>query len=133
MKVTEDEIAQIKRLSRSNWVIGIADSVLKSLDRQTVSKMMSGYLYFKSNGRPDKDFVGYVTKKELWSTVAIGLNVMSAVIPAMLFDKEFRTLAMKTGMSKGSEIASKTMQKKVAQTDVDETSKKMKQKIGIHS
>ena len=127
--MTDAEVAQIKRLSRSNWVLGISDSVLRSLDQETVAKMTSGYLYFKSNGRPDRDFIGYMTKKELWATAAIGLNVMSAVIPAMLFDKEFRTLVMKSGLSKGSEIASSTAQKKVAQTDLDEQTRKKKQKI----
>jgi hypothetical protein len=129
LKVTDAEITQINRLSRSNWVIGIADSVLRSLDRETLAKMIGGYLYFKSNGRSEKDFIGYMTKKELWATAAIGLNVMSAVIPALLFDKEFRMLAMKTGLSKGSEIASKTAQKKVAQTDLEEQTRKIKRKI----
>jgi hypothetical protein len=133
LKVRDEELAQIKRLSKSNWVLGISDAVLRSLDRTTLSKMMGGYLYFKSKGRPDKDFLGYLTKKELWSTVSIGLNVMGAVIPAMIFDKEFRILAMKTGMSKGSEIASKAMQKQVAKTDMDQASQKLKEKTKIHA
>lgn len=124
---------QIKRLAKSNWVLGISDSVLRSLDESTLSRMMAGYLYFKSNGRQDKDFLGYITKKELWSTATIGLNVMGAVLPAMIFDKEFRMLAVKTGMSKGSEIASKMTQKKVASTDLDKASRKVKQKIKIGS
>ncbi len=120
MNVTDEEVAQIKRLSRSNWILGIADSVLGSLDREILAKMISSCLYFTENGRSQKDFIDYMTKKELRATAAMGLNVMSAVIPAILFDKEFRTLAMKTGLSKGSEIASKITQKKVAQTDLDE-------------
>jgi hypothetical protein len=129
LKVTDSEINQIKRLSKSNWVLGISDSVLRSLDKKTLSRIMSGYLYMKSSGRPDKDFVGYLAMKELWSTATIGINVMAAVIPAMLFDNEFRTLAMKTGMSKGSEIGAKTIQKKIASTDIDEAQEKAKEKI----
>jgi hypothetical protein len=126
LKVTDEEVAQINRLSRSNWILGISDSVLRSLDRETLAKMTGGYLYFTANGRSQKDFIGYVTKKELWATAAIGLSVMSAVIPAMLFDKEFRVLAMKTGLSKGSEIVSRTVQKKVAQTDLDKQARRQK-------
>jgi hypothetical protein len=129
LKITDSEVEQIKRLSRSNWVLGISDSVLRSLDNRTLSKMMAAFLYMKANGRPDKDFVGYLTTKEIWSTATIGLNVMASVIPAMIFDTEFRTLAMKTGMSKGAEIASKTTQKKVASTDINEAGEKAKQKI----
>ncbi len=129
MEVTDEEIRQIKRLSRSNWVLGISDAVLRSLDQTTISRMMAAYLYFKANGRQDKDFIGFITTKELWSTATIGLNVMGAVLPAMIFDKEFRILAMKTGMNKGSEIAGKAMEKKIAKTDVDETKQKIKQKI----
>jgi hypothetical protein len=47
----------------------------------------------------------------------------------MIFDNEFRTLAMKTGMSKGAEIGSKITQKKVATTDIDEAGDRAKQKI----
>ena len=113
MNVTDEEVAQIKRLSRSNWILGIADSVLGSLSREILVKMISSCLYFTENGRSQKDFIDYMTKKELRATAAIGLNVMSAVIPAILFDKEFRTLAMKTGFSKGSEIASKSLKRKL--------------------
>jgi hypothetical protein len=129
LKVKGEEIGQIKRLSKSNWVLGLSDAVLKSLDEPTVSRMMSAYLYFKSNGRPNKDFLGYIATKELWSTMAIGLNVLGAAIPAMIFDKEFRTLAMKTGVNKGLEMVSKSMPKKVAKTRVDQTTQNLKQKI----
>jgi hypothetical protein len=129
LKINESEVAQIKRLSNSAWVLGISDSVLRSLDQRTLSKMMAGFLYMKSNGRPDKDFATYMAMKEIWSTATIGLNVMAAVIPAMLFDKEFRTLAIKSGMSKGSEIGAKAFQKKIAKTDIDEASENAKQKI----
>ncbi|MGI0092326.1 MAG: hypothetical protein ACREBS_11515, partial [Nitrososphaerales archaeon] len=91
MKVTDSEAEQIKRLARSNWVLGISDAVLRSLDDETLSRLIAGYLYVKANGRPDKDFATFLATKELWSTLAIGLNVMGAVIPAMIFDKEFRT------------------------------------------
>ena len=107
----------------------MSDAVLKNLNEATLARIIAGYLYMKSNGRPDKDFATYLATKELWDTLAIGLNVMGAVIPAMIFDKEFRMLAIKTGINKGSEIGSKTVEKKVATTDLDKTTEKVKQKI----
>jgi hypothetical protein len=124
LKVTDEEVAQIKRLARSSSVLGLSDAVLRGLDEYTLSRIIAGYLYFKSNGRPDKDFAMYLGTKEIWSTLTIGLNVMGAVIPALLFDKEFRTLVMKTGINKGSEIGSKAVSSKVASTDFDKRSKK---------
>ena len=102
MKITDDEVRQAKRLARSNSVLSISNAVLRSLDQTTLSRIIAGYLYFKSNGRPDKDFALYLATKEIWSTLTISLNVMGAFVPSMIFDKEFRSLVVKTGINMGS-------------------------------
>jgi hypothetical protein len=123
LKTTDAEIFQIKRLANSTSIRGLSDAVIRSLDESSLSRIIAGYLYLKANRRPDKDFATYLATKELWSTLSIGLNVMGAILPAMIFDKEFRTLALKTGLNKGSEIGSKTFQKKMATASIDESQK----------
>ena len=110
----------------------MADATLRGMDETMLSNLIASFLYFKSSGRPDKDFITYVTTKELWGTAAMGLNLIGAMIPAMIFDKEFRMLAIKTGMNKGSEIASKTIEMKLAKTDLDAATNKVKERIGMN-
>jgi hypothetical protein len=124
LKTTDAEVRQIRRLAASNSIVGLSDAVIRSLDESSMAKIIAGFLYMKANGRPDKDFATYLATRELWSTLSIGLNVMGAILPAMIFDKEFRTLAMKTGFNKGSEIGSKSFQKKMATTSIDKSQKK---------
>jgi hypothetical protein len=119
MKITDSEVNQVKRLSRSASVLSITEAVQRSLDEETLSRIIASFLYFKSNGKPDKDFVEYIGTKELWNTLAIGLNVMGAFLPALIFDKEFRVLAMKSGINKGLELGSKAASSKVAETKIE--------------
>ncbi|HZW56232.1 MAG TPA: hypothetical protein VFF30_08095 [Nitrososphaerales archaeon] len=115
MEITDDETWQIRRLSNSTSVRNLSEAIHKSLDEETISRIISSYLYFKSNGRPDKDFAAYLGTNELRNTLAIALNVIGAMLPALIFDKEFRVLAMKTGLNKGIEIGSKMTEGKVAE------------------
>lgn len=115
MDITDEETKQIRRLSNSTSIRNLTTAIHKSLDEETLSRVISSYLYFKSNGRSDKDFATYLGTAELWNTLAIGLNVMGAALPALIFDKEFRVLAMKTGLNKGIEIGSKMTESKVSE------------------
>lgn len=116
MQITPEEKRQIERLQRSSSITNLSESVLRSLDEETVSRLMSAFLYLKSSGHPDADFAKFIGTKELWGTLTIGLNVMGAFIPAMLFDSEFRSLVMKAGINKGSEVGGKVAATKVADT-----------------
>jgi len=117
VKVTDSEVEQIKRLSESSSIKNLSSVVLKSLSPDTLSRIVAGFLYLKSSGRSDKDFATYLATKETWDTLAIGLNIMGALIPAMIFDKEFRVLAMKTGLNKGMEVGSGIALSKISESD----------------
>ncbi|MHB8568217.1 MAG: hypothetical protein ACYC7D_09160 [Nitrososphaerales archaeon] len=119
MKVSEDEISQIKRLAESSSIKNLSAAVSGSLSEDALTKIVASYLYFKSRGRSDRDFVSYLGIKETWETLAIGLNIMGALVPALIFDKEFRILAMKTGINKGLELGSKAALSKVSQSRID--------------
>lgn len=109
MKITHQERAQISKLEVSPSITNLSESILRSLDEDTISRLTSAFLYLTSNAHPYSDFAKFISKKELWGTLSLGLNVMGAVLPAMLFDKEFRVLALKAGMTKGSEVGGKYM------------------------
>lgn len=122
MKITNDEAAQIKRFAGSSSIRNLALAAMRSLDERSISKIVASYLYFKSSGRPDSDFVGYVGTKEIWSTLAIGLNVAGAFLPAFILDKEFRILVVKTGINKGLEIGSKAASSRISRIPAKKSS-----------
>jgi hypothetical protein len=97
MDITPNEKTQIERLQNSRSISKLSNSILRSLDEDTVSRLISAFLYLKARRHPDSDFAKFLGAKELMGTLTIGLNMMSAFIPAMIFDKEFRTLVMKLG------------------------------------
>lgn len=107
MKITKDEKILIDKLEQSPSIINLSQSLLRGLDEDTVARLMSAFLYLKANGHHDSEFAKFIATKELWGTLTIGLNVVGAFIPAMLFDKEFRALVMKAGVNKSVEIGGK--------------------------
>ena len=114
MKITEEEVAQARSVAKSRSVQNISDRVLRSLDEPSLSMIIAAFLFLKSHGRSDKDFITFLTTKEIWSTLTIALNVSAAAIPAMLFDMEFRTLAIKAAMNAGVERGAKIATQKTA-------------------
>lgn len=84
--------AEIQRLSSSPSFLRLADSILLSLDRDTLAEFLAGYLYFKSKGRTNGDFAFFVATKKFGKGVTIAMNVIVALIPGLLFDKAFRSV-----------------------------------------
>jgi len=84
--------AEIQRLSTSPSFLRLADSILLSLDRDTLAELLASYLYFRSKGRTNGDFVLFVITKKLGKGVTIAMNVILALIPGLLFDKAFRSV-----------------------------------------
>jgi hypothetical protein len=70
----------------------LADSILLSLDRNTLAEFLAGYLYFKSKGRTNGDFALFVVTKKFGKGVTIAMNTIVALIPGLLFDKAFRSV-----------------------------------------
>jgi hypothetical protein len=76
----------------------LADSILISLDRETLAEFLAGYLYFKSKGRTNGDFAVFVMTKKFGKGVTIGMNVILGLLPGLLFDKEFRSVILAAAM-----------------------------------
>ena len=68
----------------------MADSILTSFDRDTLADFLAGYLYFKSKGRTNGDFVFFVMTKKFSKGIRIAIRIFAALIPGMIFDKAFR-------------------------------------------
>ena len=84
----------------------LADSILLSLDRDTLAELLASYLYFRSKGRTNGDFAVFVVTKKFGKGVTIAMNVILALIPGLLFDKAFRSVILtvvlrSVGMGKG--------------------------------
>ena len=82
----------IQRLWSSPSFLRLADSILSNLDRKDLAKIIASYLYFKSRGRRDSDFVFFVVS-EFPEIVFMAFRAgIPVIIPAVLTDKTFRAL-----------------------------------------
>jgi hypothetical protein len=84
----------------------LADSILLSLDRNTLAELLASYLYLRSKGRTNGDFALFVITKRFGKAVTIAMNVILALIPGLLFDRAFRSVILtvvlrSVGMGKG--------------------------------
>jgi len=66
------------------------------MDRDTLAELLAGYTYFRSEERSNLDFVLYFATRRFGKTLTIGINVIAALIPGLLFDKEFRSVIFAT-------------------------------------
>jgi hypothetical protein len=85
-------VREIKRLSSSPSFLRLADSILASMDRDTLAEALAGYAYFRSEERSNLDFALYFATRRFGKTLTIGINLIAALIPGLLFDKEFRSV-----------------------------------------
>ena len=90
--LSSSDEAEIQRLSSSPSFLRLADSILLSLDRDTLAELLASYLYFRSKGRTNGDFALFVITKKFGKGVTIAMNVILALIPGLLFDKAFRSV-----------------------------------------
>ena len=98
MKVSSSDSAEIQKLSSSLSFLKLADSILQNLDRDTLAEFLAGYLYLKSKGRSNNDFAFFVATKKFSKVAIITMNVLAALIPRLLLDKEFRLTIFGAGM-----------------------------------
>jgi hypothetical protein len=89
---------EIERLSSSTPFLELTDSILASFDRKTLAEFLAGYLYFKSKGRANNDFVLFIMTKKFGKTVRIAMNITAALVPGLLFDKAFRSVIWAAAM-----------------------------------
>jgi hypothetical protein len=99
MAETEQDINELERLSSSGSMLRLVDA-LRGLDRETVSQLLSAYLYFRSEGRPNKEFLDYLLRRRLYSLVTVLFTLVPAVAPGLLFDGKFRSLLLGAALSR---------------------------------
>jgi hypothetical protein len=92
LRLSSSDIEEIKKLSSSPSFLKLADSILASLDRDTLAEVLAGYTYFRSEKRSNLDFALYMVTRRFGKVVTVTINVIAAVIPGLLFDKEFRSV-----------------------------------------
>ncbi|HZW84693.1 MAG TPA: hypothetical protein VFE91_02170 [Nitrososphaerales archaeon] len=76
----------------------MANSILKSFDSNTLAEFLAGYLYFKSKGKTSKDFAFFLMTKKFGKVARATISIVAALIPGLLFDKEFRELTLAATM-----------------------------------
>jgi hypothetical protein len=96
--LVDSDAKEIERLSSSPSFLGLADSLLKSLDRDTLAEFLAGFLYFRSKGRTNSDFVFFMVTKKFGKTANITISIVAALIPGLIFDKAFRSVALTAAM-----------------------------------
>jgi hypothetical protein len=64
------------------------------LDRDTLAEFLAAYLFFKSRGRTNGDLALFVITKKFGKVVTMAMSVIVALIPGLLFDKEFRSVIL---------------------------------------
>jgi hypothetical protein len=94
----DSDAKEIERLSSSPSFLGLADSLLKSFDRDTLAEFLAGYLYFRSKGRTNTDFVYFLVTNKFGKTVSVGISIVAALIPGLIFDKAFRSVTLAAAM-----------------------------------
>jgi hypothetical protein len=110
----DSDAEEIQRLSSSPSFLRLTDSILASFDRDTLAEFLAGYLYFKSKGRTDSDFALFVMTKKFGKVIRIAMKVVAALIPGLLFDKEFRSVIFSAAMrlvGKRKELSKSTTSK----------------------
>lgn len=83
---------EIQRLSSSTSFLRLADSVLRSFDRDTLAEFIAGYLYFRSKGKTSVDFDSFLATRKFGKGFRITMNILAAVIPGLLLDGAFRSV-----------------------------------------
>lgn len=81
---------EIELISNSESMLRLIDA-LKSLDRDSMTRVLAAYLFFKSRGR-DKDLVGFLLSNELGSVISIAFRLAPAIATGLLVDGRFRSL-----------------------------------------
>lgn len=93
MKPSLRDDQAIRELSRSPYLLAIADSLLKNLDREALAEVMAAYLSTSSGGKADlAGVMGYAlsSRPRVWA--AVGAGVAPAVLMGVLRDKGMRSV-----------------------------------------
>jgi hypothetical protein len=92
LKLSSSDAREIQRLSSSPSFLRLADSILASMDRDTLAELLAGYAYFRMEERSNLDVLLYFATRRFGKTLTMGLNIVAALVPGLLFDKQFRSV-----------------------------------------
>jgi hypothetical protein len=64
LREVDPDARMIRKLSRSPYLLVVADSILANIDREALAELLASYLYFTSKGRADvSGFVTYAVEE----------------------------------------------------------------------
>jgi hypothetical protein len=92
LKLSSSDAKEIQRLSSSPSFLRLADSIIASMDRDMLAELLAGYAYLRSEERSNLDFALYLATRRFGRTLTMGINIVAALVPGILFDKEFRSV-----------------------------------------
>jgi hypothetical protein len=117
LKLDNSDAREIQRLSSSPSFLRLADSILANMDRDTLAELLAGYAYFRSGKRSNLDLALYFATRRFGKTLTMGINIIAALVPGLLFDKKFRSVIF--GAASKSFGSKKDSKKYVSLSDDD--------------
>ena len=96
--MTTDEIEEIRRLSSSKSMMGLAEAV-RAIDTKTLVDSLSVYLYLSSKRVSGEDILKFMLAKRPMTLTTLALELMPAVGRGFLTDGAFRSLVTGTLLS----------------------------------
>jgi hypothetical protein len=95
LKSPDSDKRMIRKLSNSPYLLSVADSILKNIDRETLAELLASYLYLRSNGRANiGNLVAYAVSRRFWECASIAASATPAVLAGIISDKEFRSVVL---------------------------------------
>jgi hypothetical protein len=95
MPLSEFDLAEIERISRKKSVRKVAHAVINSLDKDTLSTLISTFLVLKAHGHPDSDLIRYLATKKTGKTLKLGFKAGGPALSSIISDSEFRSLMLR--------------------------------------
>jgi hypothetical protein len=93
LKAVDAEEQVVRRLSASPYLLAVADSILRNVDRATLAEFLASYLYLSSKGRANADnLMDYAVSKKLRKLMAVAASATPALLMGMVADQDFRSV-----------------------------------------
>jgi hypothetical protein len=92
LNASKSELEDIQRLGSSLHFLKLAESILNSLDRETLSEMMAAYFYMKSKGKRDREIFNFIITRKTIKVVYLALNALLSCVPGLISDDQFRAV-----------------------------------------
>jgi len=95
LKSPDSDKRMIRKLSNSPYLLSVADSILRNVDRDMLAELLASYLYLRSNGRANvRNLVTYAVSRRFRECASIAASATPAVLAGIISDKEFRSVVL---------------------------------------